>query len=274
MTDAKWRQGTVLKGEDLRGIALCKILSQNMIMKGFRYQIGVNEEVNHSCSEKGLHFSTVQDIGCYLDYGEKLAIVTVPNNEKIYVDAHGFHAYRLNIERILPLNKSAAWEFLMKNGAPISGQKPLAICYAAQKGYLDVIKYLYENGADITARSQFPVRWAAKNGHLEVVKYLHKNGADITAFDNFAVRWAAAGGYLEVVKYLHENGADITAHGNEAICRAVAGGYLAMVKYLHRHGADIAACDHRIVRWAAKYGYTDIVRYLHKSKWRQFFCAT
>ena len=50
MTDAKWRQGTVLKGEDLRGIALCKILSQNMVMKGFRYQIGVNEEVNHSCS--------------------------------------------------------------------------------------------------------------------------------------------------------------------------------------------------------------------------------
>ena len=36
----------------------------------------------------------------------------------------------------------------MKNGAPISGQKPLAICYAAQKGYLDVIKYLYENGKE------------------------------------------------------------------------------------------------------------------------------
>ncbi len=274
MASAKWQQGTVLKGKDLRGITLCKILSQNMVMKGFRYQIGINEEGNDSSGKKGLHFSAVEDIGCYLDYGEKLAVITVPDSEDVYVDTHGFHAYRLKIEQVLPLSQSAAWEFLIKNGAQISAQKPMAICHAAQKGYLEAVKYLHQNGADITARSQFPVRWAAKNGHLDVVKYLHKNGADITAFDNFAVRWAAAGGYLEVVKYLYENGADITAHGNEAICRAVAGGYLAMVKYLHRHGADIAVCDHRIVRWAAKYGYTDIVRYLHKSKWRQFFCAT
>ncbi|MDH3324236.1 MAG: ankyrin repeat domain-containing protein, partial [Candidatus Peregrinibacteria bacterium] len=85
-----------------------------------------------------------------------------------------------------------------------------AVRWAAENGYIEVVKYLcslpIERGVDPSAWYNEAVRWAAENGHIEVVKYLCSlpigRGVDPSAEDNHAVREAAKHGHIEVVKYL------------------------------------------------------------------------
>lgn len=178
MKNGKFIEGTLIKGKDLKGEILCKVISEDMIMQGFQYKMGMNEDVKPlatrgSC-KAGLHFCLIKDVYWYLGYGSKLALISIPDDD-VYVDDDKFRTHRLDIKKIMPLGEVATWMYLCKNGL------------------------------DVTADDNYAVRCAAKNGHLEIVKYLHENGADITADDNYAVKWAARNGYLEVVKYLQAN---------------------------------------------------------------------
>lgn len=236
MEGNRFKEGTIIKGKDMEGYTLCKILSENMNMRGFQYKIGMNEDINplerEGGCKAGLHFCLVQDVCEYLGYGTKLVLLSVPDDEEVYVDAGKFRTHRLEIEKVMSLNEVPTWEYLVKNGAEITMDDDQTVKWAAMKGYLEIVKYLHKNGADITADNNFAVRMAARNGYLEIVKYLHKNGADITAVDNYAVVWAARNGHLEVVKYLHEKGADITAKNNYAVHWAEVNGYTGVMKYL------------------------------------------
>ena len=164
MKNGKFLEGTLIKGKDLKGYILCKVLSEDMVMQGFQYKMGLNEDVKPlategSC-EAGLHFCLIKDVYRYLCFGSKLALISIPDDEDVYVDDDKFRTHRLDIKKIMHFGEVAAWV------------------------------YLHQNGADITAGDNHAVKWAAGNGYLEVVKYLHQNGADITAYDNYAVKWA------------------------------------------------------------------------------------
>ena len=269
MEGNRFKEGMIIKGKDMEGYTLCKILSEDMNMRGFQYKIGMNEDINplerEGCCKAGLHFCLVQDVCKYLDYGTKLAVVGISDEEDVYVDTEKFRTHRLEIREVMPLNEAAAWEYLVKNGAEITMGDDQAVRWAAMKGYLEIVKYLHKNGADITAADNYTVRYASVNGHLDVVRYLHKNGADITARDNFAVQMAAKHGHLEIVKYLHENGADITAECSHALRLAAENGHLEVVKYLHENGADIRAVHDHAIKAAARNGDLEMVRYLYEN---------
>ena len=212
-------------------------------MRGFQYKLGLNEDTQPlategSC-EAGLHFAEIKDICNFLGYGTKLAIVSIPDEEPVYVDDGKFRTHRLVIERVIDLSSVDTWQYLCENGADIAAGDNAAVIWAAEKGHLEIVKYLHEHGADITDGNNAAVRYAAENGHLDVVKYLHENGADIAARNNEAVRWAAFYGHLDVVKYLHENGADITAWDNGAVRWAKIGGSQEIVDYLLANGAKL-----------------------------------
>ena len=266
MNNGKFDVGTVIKGEDLKGEIFCKVLTENMDMRGFQYKIGINEDVKPLATEgsckAGLHFCLVKNICRYLCYGSKLALVSIPDDEDVYIDNNKFRTHRLEIKKIMHLGDVATWMYLRENGADITAYGDYAVKWAAGSGYLEVVKYLHENGADITSGNNEAVRWAAKYGHLKVVMYLHTIGADITTLNNEAVICAASAGCLETVKYLHQNGADITAENNQAFICAARWGHLKVVKYLHRNGADITAKDNCAIRLAAQNGRTDVVEYL------------
>ncbi len=104
------------------------------------------------------------------------------------------------------------------------------ICYAAEKGYSEIVKLLIEAGADVTANNNYAIKKAAANGYIEVVELLIEAGADVTANNNYAIKKAAANGYIEVVELLIEAGADV----NEAICAAVEEGNIEIAKRLIR----------------------------------------
>ena len=236
MKNGKFDEGIIIKGKDLKWEILCKVISEDMAMRGYRYEMGMNVDVNPmvtegSC-EAGLHFCLVEDIHRYFPYGSKLALINIPDDEDVYVDDNKFRTHRLVIKKIMQLDEAETWMYLCKNGANVTAVNNYAVRMAAENGHLAVVKYLHKNGANIAAYNNYAAVYAAENGHLEVVKYLYENGANITVGDNYAVGLAARNGHLEVVKYLHQNGADITADNNYAVRKAAENGHLEVVKYL------------------------------------------
>ena len=258
--------GSMVKGKDLENRILCKVVTEDLNMRGFQYRLGMNEDTQPlategSC-EAGLHFAEIGNICDFLNYGTKLAIVSVPDEEPVYVDDGKLRSHRLLIESVMDLWAIDTWQYLHKHGANITAGDNEAVIWAAKRGHLEIVQYLCENGADITTWNNEAVRYAAGNDHLEIVQYLHKNGADITAQDNEAVRLAAENGHLDVVKYLHEHGADITAWDNAAVRWAAGNGHLEIVQYLHKNGADITARNNRAVRCAKINGHQEVIDYL------------
>lgn len=270
MKKEQFKEGTIIKGKDLKGYTLCMILPEDMVICGFQYNIGEND-----CDD-GSYFCFIEDIcrdlhyiyrtvsGCtQVEYGSKLAIVSIPDNEDVYVCGVRFSTHKLEIERVRSLGNIETWEYLHESGADIISDE--AIQCAANNGNLDVVKYLHENGADIVTTSNLVITYAAMNGHLDIVKYLHENGADIEKDDNnSALGMAARSGHLDVVKYLHENGAD----ANKGFALEVAAAYSNMdiVKYLCENGADANEhCSGLALRPLVKYGRLDILKYLHEN---------
>lgn len=266
MKNGKFDEGIIIKGKDLKGEILCKVISEDMVMRGYRYEMGMNVDVKSmdtkgSC-KAGLHFCLVEDIHRYFPYGSKLALINIPDDEDVYVDDNIFRTHRLVIKKIMQLDEAETWMYLCKNGANVTADGNYAVRRAAENCHLEVVKYLHQNGADVTAVNNYAVRMAAENGHLAVVKYLHKNGANIAAYNNYAVVYAAENGHLEVVKYLYENGANITVGDYYAVGLAARNGHLEVVKYLHQNGADITADNNYAVRKAAENGHLEVVKYL------------
>ena len=118
---------------------------------------------------------------------------------------------------------------------------------SAKDAYISKINELYDTditsykkrGIDITADDNLAIQWASNNGYLNIVKYLVSQGADVTANNNFAIQWASISGHLKIVKYLVSQGADITANDNDAVQWASKNGHLEIVNYLVKHGVTL-----------------------------------
>jgi len=154
-----------------------KIIGANNYGK-YPYKLGLNtladngETFNEEpiCGPGGLYFSDIKYIFEYLDYGDKVCILTIPDDAQVIEVKNKYKADKIYINEMMEMN-------------------------------CDAIKYLVEHGADITTEDNYAIRWAATNGHFDVVKYLAEHGADLTIWNNYAIYWAARCG-LEVVKYL------------------------------------------------------------------------
>ena len=207
----------------------------------YPYKLGLNTLADSGeifnkkpiCGPGGLYFCNIKYIFEYLYYGNKVCILTIPDDAQVVKVGNKYKADQIYINGMLEIN-------------------------------YDTIKYLVTCGADITINNNYAVCWAARNGHQEIVKYLAKHGADITADDNYAIRYASENDHLETVKYLAEHGADVTAKNNYAICCAAQNGHLETVKYLVEHGADVTAINNYSIRHAASNGHLETVKYLVK----------
>ena len=152
-------------------------------------------------------------------------------------------------------NDTAILKLLIKFKADVNqktdGEYPNGgLHFAAQEGFLDIIKILIENGANVNSLgvvNHSAIRVACRNGHLDVVKYLLEHGAvldDKLGNDRATPLEGAAGqGHLDIVQYLVEKGANVNHQDKELdtpIGEAALKGHLDVVKYLLEHGANPA----------------------------------
>ena len=81
-----------------------------------------------------------------------------------------------------------------------------AIDYAAQKGYLNIIKWLYENRTE--GYTSFAFEFAASYNHLEVVKWFFQKYTNNNDFNNISYnnifRSVARNGHLDMLIWLYE----------------------------------------------------------------------
>ncbi len=128
-----------------------------------------------------------------------------------------------------------------------------ALCEAAKKGNLAMVKMLIEAGSGADDRdnwgSETPLMKASYYGKIEIVKFLLENNADIKATDyrgNTPLLHAAWSGHLDVVKELIANGADINEKNKlnwNALMQATVEGHFEVAKYLLELGSPTDEVD-------------------------------
>lgn len=255
----EYKAGTVIKGKDLSGQMLGKIISPFHSKNK-----GENTSVPACKFRTETYFCLIKDICEYLDIGTKFAIVSIPDEEDAFVGEKVFYAENICIQRVMALADVETWEYFTENGADITADDNNAVRIAAEYGWFDVVQYLCEHGADVTADNNDALISAVYHGNFELLEYLHKNGADISAGNDYAIKRASDIGDIKAVKYLYENGADITADYNYPIRRAAMNGNLETVKYLYENGADITAKNNFALKWAKENGHQKTAEYLRE----------
>lgn len=127
-----------------------------------------------------------------------------------------------------------------------------ALIYAAQRGYLDIVKILVFNGADIhhsTKNGTNALLAASMFDHPEIVSYLLQCGANINAVDNnriSSLHFASAYGYDSLAALLIRKGANLEAvdsEGNTPLIVACYTGNNEIAKMLVQSGANINYTD-------------------------------
>jgi hypothetical protein len=153
-------------------------------------------------------------------------------------------------------------KLLLDNKYDINIDSGLPLIIAASNGRIDAVEILLEqNNIQIHYKEYGAVRFAAQNGYLDIVKILHKKGANIHAAKDYCLRKAASNGHLDIVKYLVEQGADISVNNYEAFQYACLHGEIKVMKYLVEVGANIN-CNPKLVRLALRRNQIESVGYL------------
>lgn len=121
--------GSILTGskfnEIYKGLKFYKFLNDELNHRGFRYGLGLNVDSipfnpTNQCSAGGLYFC--KDSDCHLHcmcYGNKLALVRIPDDAKVYVEYCKFKADKLIIDDITDFHNVSDdfWiNILQKNG--------------------------------------------------------------------------------------------------------------------------------------------------------------
>lgn len=181
-----------------------------------------------------------------------------------------------------------AVRYLVEKGVDPHFQYDLALRWAVDFNYLEIVKYLVErpdckvcnkqciHGSDIHVLDDCVLRWAAEFGYLDIVKYLVNAGANIHAGDDIALLVAVESNHFDIVKYLVErpdckvckkcccHGANILADDNLAVIRAVECGNVNIFKYLVKHGGNPHARNNLALKWSIKNNYHEISNYIRR----------
>lgn len=160
-------------------------------------------------------------------------------------------------------------QLLIEAGIDINLDRGETLSKAILHGYDNMAHLLLDAGTDVkTPFGQFALIYAAEQGFLELVKKILDAGADIN--DEDLLYSASYSGSIDVVRYLLECGAgkEFPEDINNALEGAVEGERLNIVKLLLKNGADPMANNERAIRLAVEMGNLKIANVLYK---RVFF---
>ncbi|MDD4082043.1 MAG: ankyrin repeat domain-containing protein [Sphaerochaetaceae bacterium] len=212
-----------------------KILHKDETHQKLHYTTGLNIdplEFNPSgdCRPGGIYFSR-EDILAFIDYGPWIRKVTLPEDARVYKNP----------------GKPRKW----KADRIILGER--------EEINLEVIKRLIDEGADPKVDDSYALRWAAENGYLDIVKILLPL-SDASARDNEALVIAARYGHLEIVKLLIPFSIP-GSQNNEALRIAAKYGHYEIVKSLLPF-SNSKMDNGKALQGAARYSHLEIVKLL------------
>lgn len=161
-------------------------------------------------------FNTIENLFNLVHRGDTVAFIELLPDSRVERIKDNFKTDKLKRTTIFPLSGIKTWKHFETLGLDLTKHYEPAL-YAAEQGYLELLKYFVEKGADFRDEDDEALRYAARNGHIEVVEYLLEQGADIHAFDDGAIFLAVQENQYEMIEYLLEQGANIYANHSEAL---------------------------------------------------------
>ena len=224
----------------------------------FNYKLGLNSlsdngetfDPNVKCGPGGLYFCDITHIFEYLEYGDKVCTIELPEDAQVVKVENKYKSDKIIITSIQDVLSADMFKNLIDLGANIHLNNDRALRCASNRGHVEVVRALLENGANVHAQDDYALRWASRNGHVEVVKVLLENGANVHADDDGALRLACEFGHTEIVKVLLKHGANVHARNDFPIRIAA---------YI----GNVYSADDYALRWAFfKNGHTKIVKVL------------
>ncbi len=152
-------------------------------------------------------------------------------------------------------------------------QTPLHV--AAEKNFVDIVKFLIEKGADVNAKNQrgaTPLHLACQNGRLRTAELLVRFGASVQE-PTFSpartpIHYAAFSGNIELVEFLVQNGeryTQLSGEGATLILWAAKGGSVKMLEFLLLNGQKLFVTDdekNNALHWACAGGNIEMVKFL------------
>ncbi len=222
-----------------------KIIGNNF--GNYPYRIGLNT-LKHTkeifdpieeCGPGGLYCTSAQYIFEYLALGDKVCLVTLPENANSIVFEKKIKSDRIMIKGILPLCELDTIKYLVSIGADIHVDNEILLWWCCSRGYIDIVRYLISMRVDVHASHGYALKEAAEYGYSDIVQCLVDAGANIHADNDWALRWASMNGHFNVVKILVASGADVHAKHDYAIRWAIRNGHEQVAEYL----ADAGSTD-------------------------------
>jgi len=140
----------------------------------------------------------------------------------------------------------------LKKGTPVDQpeekKQSTALMFAAERGFLDILKTLAAAGANVNHQNRYgftALHAAVSNNHPEIAKFLLEHGAEVDAVDQqgqTALYFAAERGHLELARMLVAKGADVNRKAKKnwpPLYAATTSNSLEVAKFLIENGAQV-----------------------------------
>ena len=150
------------------------------------------------------------------------------------------------------------------------------IHFAAERGYVQVVKKLVDSGIDVNLpppneNKYSPLHYASLNGHIEVAKLLLEKGAYVNCRDCYnstPIHYASSEGHIGVAKLLLEKGANVNCQDNwkkTPLIKASEYDHLEVAKLLLKKGAIVNCEDNKnrtSLHYASRWNHLEVAKLL------------
>ncbi len=248
---------------------LIKCLRTGRTHYGYTYVLGRNtcpQPWNDvACADGGLYVCTLRNLFVWMDlYPDitEVAYVSVPEGAERVDFETKIKVSALDVLRVVPL--AEAVKCALDVGANVHAHEDVALRWAAEHGYIDIVQILLDGGADVHARDDRAFISATQGQHIEVAELLLKYGADVHARDDTGLDSAVELEHVAMVKLLLGHGASVQAGDGRVLKQAAYTGNVEIAKLLLAQGADVhAGRDHPLVL-ATRRGHAEMIKLLQE----------
>jgi hypothetical protein len=244
-----------------------KVLAQDLLHRGYQWKFGLNSievfDDSNGCTPDALYVCEIKNFFTWMTLYPNtswVGYVTIPEDAQVVIMEDKIKTNKVILhEQLFSLVEFI--DIAIERGADINDTAGVALRWASECGYLDIVERLVKYGADVHVLDDFALRYASGNGHLTVVEFLIKNGANVHARDDNALYYAYYNQHLDVVEYLIKNGTDAHSENGNVLKWASANGHLDVVELLVKYNVNITGSA---IRLAYRHHHLHIVNYLIK----------
>lgn len=143
---------------------------------------------------------------------------------------------------------------LVLNGQDVHYRDDYALRRAAEYGDMTAVLFLLEQDANIYARNHSAICWAAQNGHTEIVKYLLENyySGQINDIPRNIILYAIDSGSIEMIRIFRKASFEICTKDSMIYAITFPVG---IIKYILRYGTvnDLKYFEGLVEKFRADY---------------------